>query len=148
MRQSGTVIVGNRRITTIGTLILRISPAGETADQISRQVDRIEERDKEGFALGVVDFEVLMASIRDLDQATPLEIGLSRDLIGSNTRLLRLRHGETKIYIAGMSLTPSECEEDALETLQAENEVLKKRVAELESKCDPVAVFVGVGAGP
>lgn len=148
--QKDTVIVGDRRISTIGNIVMRVSPAAESADRIEQKVARVEAMDEEGFALGVVNFQILMESIRDLDQCIPIEIGLSRDNNVDSARLLRIRHGQTKIYIAGMTRTQPEYdpEEDALDTLLAENESLKQRVAELESKCDPVAVFIAAGAGP
>ena len=145
-----TVIVGDRRISAIGNIVVRVSPAAESAAQIVEKVANIAAMDEEGFVLGVVDFEILMDAIRDLDQMTPLEIGLSRGNNAEGARLLRIRHGQTKIYIAGMTRLPSEYdrESDALDIILAENEALKKRIAELESKCDPVAVFVSAGAGP
>jgi len=150
MRQNDTVIVGDRRISTIGNIVVRVSPAEESAAQIVEKVANIEAMDEEGFVLGIVDFEILMDAIRDLDQTTPLEIGLSRGKNAAGARLLRIRHGQTKIYIAGMTRLPPECdrEPDALDAILAENEALKRRIVELESKCDPVAVFVGMGDDP
>ena len=150
MRQNDTVIVGDRRISTIENIVVCVSPAEESADQIAERVAKVEAMDDEGFVLGVVNFEILMDCLRELDQDIPLEIGLSRGNTADGARLLRIRHGQTKIYIAGRTRLPSSeyaHEPDALDAILAENVTLKKRIAVLREQLNPATVS-GMGDDP
>jgi hypothetical protein len=130
------IISGDRAIEYVRNIAVRVFPAPDEAISALKNANRIEEEAGDNFVMGFYDFEIFMDLLRDLQQDNPLEIGISTNAADGRARLLRIRHREMTIYLAGMSGSHKEPEPapDALDILQAENEALKNRIAELEMR--------------
>lgn len=77
-----------------------------------------------------------MDFLRELDLDEPIEVGLSAESLGGRSRLLKICHRDSRIYIAGMTQFPEasseEPEPDAFSKLEEECIFLRDRIAELE----------------
>jgi hypothetical protein len=133
--KSNTFLIDNLQVTRLGeTIALKIQPADESDVDVLEHLRKIGSAE---FALGNYNLRILRELISDLDLCEPIEIGLSLKSPAGRARLLFIRQGETKIYLAGMEYISSESEHpepDALDLLQKENADLKARVAELKAQ--------------
>jgi hypothetical protein len=153
--KSHTFLVGNQEVLEVDEcpgkcpVALKIRPAEKSSSKVQEHIRNVGQTP---FALGVFNLEILYELIEDLAIGEPVEIGLSLGKASGHrgrARLPSIQQGETRIYLAGMDYLPSkpDPEPDALDDLQAENERLKQRIAELEN-ANPTGVFKRAGAGP